>query len=314
MAPTQAQLEALDEAHRARQASNAEQVAKLILAYWLLVDPQDVSGSGLQWLDRSQAAIVAGRQRSGLLSAAYVTQIRRLHLPGALDPGIPAVRPPDLVQIRRSLAYVGLGNAAAKVQAVKKVASARTPAAQQAVSRAIADIYRRQRELARGETAVPAEERALDRSILELMETAGAAAAAASVRHVQNAGRQMVEDYVQSDRVATGFVRITRDDPCFFCSMLASRGPIYKGQSFDRSDPRFTGPGEAKVHDSCGCTLRPVYTTSPFEWPERTQDYADQWSAMKRDKHPDLDLVTAWRRMREGRPWRFDDDRVRVAA
>lgn len=307
-----AQLAALDQAHRAQQAANAEQIARLVLAYWLLVNPEDVSGSGLQWLDRSTAAIVRGRERSGLLSAAYVQAIRRAQVPGAPDATVPDVRPADLLQIRRSLAYVGLGNAAAKVQAVKKVHERRNEMTSLPdVSRSIVDIYRRERARERGLSSPGQPETALSRSVRLLMEEAGAAAAAASVRHVQNAGRGMVEDFVQADKVATGFVRITDGDPCYFCSALASRGAIYKGDSFDRSDPRFTGEGEVKVHDSCGCSLRPVYTTSPFEWPDLTQDLSNEWREMRKHKSGELDLMTAWRRKREGRPWRFDDPAVR---
>lgn len=311
MAPTRAELAAVDEAHRTQQALNAQRVAQMVLTYWLLVDPEDVKGSGLAWLDRSTTAIVAGRTRSALLSAAYATQIKRLHFPGA-QLVIPPARTVDVVPIRRSLAYTGLGNAALKVEGVKKIASRRDERPTEGVSRAIADIYRRQREI---EGVTPgAADRALDRSVLELMETAGAAAAAATVRHVQNGGRQMIDDVVQSDRQAVGYVRIVRAEPCHFCSMLASRGPVFKDDSFDRSDPRFTGEGDVKVHDSCGCTLRPVYEKGPFAWPEQAEAYNEQWLEMKRHKSGELGLQEAWRRMQEGRPWRHDDPRVKVRA
>lgn len=61
-----------------------------------------------------------------------------------------------------------------------------------------------------------------------------------------------------------GWVRITsRDDRvCAFCVMLASRED-YKATSFSRSDARFTMGGNplanAKVHDGCRCSLRPVF-------------------------------------------------------
>ena len=63
-------------------------------------------------------------------------------------------------------------------------------------------------------------------------------------------GSRRVARSVQSKRI--GWMRVTKGEaPCFFCVALASRGPVYEDDSFDRSDPRFTGPGDVKVHDSC---------------------------------------------------------------
>jgi hypothetical protein len=80
-------------------------------------------------------------------------------------------------------------------------------------------------------------------------------------RHAQNGGRQTLYDNILEDPVALGYIRVTKTDPCFFCAMLASRGIVYGEDSFDFSDPRFTGSGNAKVHDSCACSLKPVYDT-----------------------------------------------------
>jgi hypothetical protein len=104
--------------------------------------------------------------------------------------------------------------------------------------------------------------------------------AGAAIRHAQAGSRQTIHDNVERDRTALGYVRVTKDEPCFFCAMLASRGLRYrafKEDSFDLSNQRFTGDGDAKVHDNCGCSLKPVYANNdPLV--KKTDAFADMWS------------------------------------
>jgi hypothetical protein len=101
--------------------------------------------------------------------------------------------------------------------------------------------------------------------------------AASVARHVQNGGRQTLIDASKKDTKSLGYVRVTKDKPCFFCAMLASRGLVYAKDSFDASDARFTGDGTAKVHDSCQCGIKPVYTRKdPLV--EDSKVYTDLWS------------------------------------
>lgn len=104
--------------------------------------------------------------------------------------------------------------------------------------------------------------------------------AAAAMRHAQAGGRQTIHDNAERDEVALGWVRVTKADPCAFCAMLASRGLRYrafKEGSFDLSNANFTGDGDAKVHDNCGCSLKPVYADNdPLV--ARTQKFADMWT------------------------------------
>lgn len=281
-------LAALDAAHRAQQQANAAEVARILLAYWILVQPDDVSGSGGAWLDRATSAVLAGHAASARIASAYVLGTRRAH--GIRDAGLPEAPVLDVEAVRRSLAYTGLGNAAQKVVKVRDAAAGRP------VPRSIADVYRRQRRQIRGAPA-DVETRSLDRAVQRVMTDAGAKAAAAAVRHVQNGGR----DLVRSDRVAIGYVRITHIDPCYFCAMLASRGPVYRADSFSSSDPRFARGGEAKVHDDCRCAMRPVYTRNPFEWPEKSQELDRLWRDVQKRKPAGVDPVLWWRQNYEGR-------------
>lgn len=308
---TAAELGAIDQAHRQQQAQNAAQAARAVLAYWLLVDAADVSGSGGAWLDRSMAAILRGRERSALLASAYAISTRRAQIPGVPDLQIPPVPPANLEQIRQSLVFTGLGNAVQKIQMTRRTAPLleQSEAAGRQVALSIAAIERRSREQ-RGAPSGPEREslqreRSIDRSIQRVMMEAGAAAAAAATRHVQNAGRDLIDEVVRSDRRAVGYVRITREDPCSFCAMLASRGPVYRADSFAASDPRYTGPGEHKVHDTCGCTIRPVYTNDPFQWPQQSQDFEQLWRETMAQRAKWRDIVITDTRTKTSR--KMDD-------
>lgn len=107
---------------------------------------------------------------------------------------------------------------------------------------------------------------------------AAAASASAAMRHTMNGGRGTVLRSVDDDRTALGWGRAVGATPCAFCAMLASRGPVYKDDSFARSNTRFVGDGEAKVHDGCGCSVEPVYRRDAA-WPARAEQYREIWEA-----------------------------------
>lgn len=68
-------------------------------------------------------------------------------------------------------------------------------------------------------------------------------------RLVLNGGRDAVLTSAGADGRAAGWRRVTSGDACKFCSMLASRGPAYKGE---RS-------AEFLAHDHCACSAEPVF-------------------------------------------------------
>ena len=49
-------------------------------------------------------------------------------------------------------------------------------------------------------------------------------------RHVENAGRHAMMDAVSQDPSAGGWSRASAGNPCSFCAMLISRGPVYKSK------------------------------------------------------------------------------------
>ncbi|HEX5511619.1 MAG TPA: hypothetical protein VFX41_07865 [Actinomycetales bacterium] len=290
MVATAEQLAALDASHQEQQLKNASGVASLILAYWALVRKDDIAGTGGEWLDKSTDAVVAGWRKSIDLSLAYTTTVRRLQAPRAAAPELPRIEIPNRMrdvsvianeprllvpnyeQIRKSLAYTGLKGAVVGLQKtpqdIKPLAGDDTP-----MSPADRNL-------------MDATNRLLAKRRQEAFEKAGAAATGAALRHVFNGGREAVKKAIKLDaRVARGYVRVARIGCCYFCAMLASRGPVYGKDSFDESDPRFLGDEgtKHKVHDFCRCALRPVYTSSAMEWPNNSLDYDELWRRSTRD-------------------------------
>jgi len=92
-------------------------------------------------------------------------------------------------------------------------------------------------------------------------------------RHALNAGRDTLVRSVEADRRAVGWARVTDSNPCSFCRMLASRGPVYRTE---------TGGG-FQAHLSCGCTVEPTYDADA-PWPGRAAEWRDQWDQVTRGK------------------------------
>ncbi|MFP3968419.1 hypothetical protein SMC26_39410 [Actinomadura fulvescens] len=73
-----------------------------------------------------------------------------------------------------------------------------------------------------------------------------------AMRHTLNAGRETTRRLVVNDPAAWGWARITDADPCEFCKMLATRGPVYK-------TARTAGNELNRYHDGCGCSVVAVF-------------------------------------------------------
>lgn len=74
-------------------------------------------------------------------------------------------------------------------------------------------------------------------------------------------GRSVINRSVDADEMATGWSRVTDADPCAWCAMLASRGPVYKSAK-TAGDPR---QGGNRYHDACACQAWPAFTfDEPF--------------------------------------------------
>lgn len=242
---TETEIRALGQAYRTQQVRRAAAVATLVAAYYRtrvdLEDPASIE----RWLEIMLPRILGNHDFVARLAAAYATQTRRLELPNAptltFDPAPGAVEE----QIRRSLMVVGPGDYLNKARDIERIDV--KPLQRQALLEQAKDITAKK-------------------------------VAATTVRHVQNGGRQTTIEAARSDRLALGYVRVTKDKPCFFCAMLASRGLVFAEDSFADSDPRFTGDGTAKVHDGCQCGMKPVYVKKTDPFLKDSAVYTDLWT------------------------------------
>ncbi len=116
-----------------------------------------------------------------------------------------------------------------------------------------------------------------------------------------DAGRQAIIGAIQSDRLVLAVARGTGPDPCSFCSLLASRGFVYKEST--------AGVGDSdvikKYHIHCHCfpifryvresELPPLSAYFKEQWPEVTKGYSGKaarnawrrWIYAQRRENPD---------------------------
>lgn len=132
----------------------------------------------------------------------------------------------------------------------------------------------------------------------EAVTASATAAAGAGVRHALNGGRSYYERAIRADRLALAWYRVTKPGCCYFCAMLASRGAVYREDSFAESDPRFIGDeGEEKVHDHCVCTLQAIWRRGD-DTPELNQQFSALWESSTRG-YSGQEAVKAFRRAYE---------------
>jgi hypothetical protein len=103
------------------------------------------------------------------------------------------------------------------------------------------------------------------------------AVSGAASRHVQDGGRRQLIGTANADEMAVGFSRVTDGDPCAFCAMLASRGPVYHNRATASltTERSKRGPGE-QYHDHCGCSAEPSFNRDT-DWPARNRGFEQLW-------------------------------------
>lgn len=241
-----AQGRALADAHRVKQGTISAAVAAQMLRIWPLL----LAGRTDEWLRIAIALVTASRAQSAATAVQFAAAYRLVEL-GTLD-GFQVPRPRAEVnaeQVTTSMMVTGpqrLVKAKARLLGVDP-------------SKLNEDDLRT--------TVLPS----------SVSDNLAAAPARAAQRHVQNGARDTMNDVTMADLGVQGWTRTTSLKPCWFCAMLASRGPVYDDNSFEDSDPRFEGPGQHKVHDGCGCMLLPLYRRAGEQWPGRAKEFDALW-------------------------------------
>jgi hypothetical protein len=132
------------------------------------------------------------------------------------------------------------------------------------------------------------------RTLEEAFAAALALTLGTAYRYTADGGRFTIQNTAEHDRTALGWARVTDGNPCYFCAMLASRGPVYKSQSSAllRADGR-------KYHNGCGCTAEPVYNRDQ-PWPGDARRYQQLWKTSTAGLRGKA-AINAFRRAHEGR-------------
>lgn len=252
---------ALTATYKAKQNRLGALIASLVAIYYRQrVDVEDPAAIA-KWLDLMIPRILQGSQATGVLGAQFATELRALEVPNAPALSFDPVQAVVEEQIRKSLQVVGPFAYENKAREIRTL-----------------DVPDTQRKAL----------------LAEAKQATSQAISSATMRHVQNGGRSTILAATQTDRLALGYVRVTKDKPCYFCAMLASRGVVFAEDSFLDSDPRFVGNGTAKVHDHCECAVKPVYVKESDEAFKRTEQFTEMWQ--KWGKGQGSDSVKLFRR------------------
>lgn len=141
-------------------------------------------------------------------------------------------------------------------------------------------------ETAFSATALPGYFRALQagKSPRQAKQDAYVRASGAGERLVRRGSVDTITASMRADNSALGWQRITDDDPCYFCAMLASRGGVYSEATVD-----------FQAHDHDQCSAEPVYEGGG----DRNRQLSDLWQETTQGLSGQ-DAIRAFRRAYEG--------------
>lgn len=236
----------LTEAYRLSQSTLAAKTVTDSFTAWAALDPTDLDGTIVGWLQLMQTIVAQHRAASAALAGDYLTAYRAVELGTVKGFTVVAGAPLDPAALATSLTVTGP---------------------------------------VRIKTAMGA-----GRLLADAIDTAKADAAAAASRHALDGGRATAMATVAGDKRCLGWARATSGDPCAFCAMLASRGPVYKAED----------SAGFEAHDRCNCQAEPVYSAAA-DWPAGAQDYRSLWNDVAKGLPPD-EALNAFRRAMDTSP------------
>ncbi len=279
---------ALTEQHRQSQIAVRAAFLAAFLPLWPLLAWADLDGAGVAWVRAVMELIRSFRQDSANLSAGYYRQFREVEAPRArlaaplvryqrgpqLAGRVPDVVEPFFLDPRPDGLVVPIRKRRAVDPAVVDWSRADRAAERSMLVTGPIELKRR---AGRGESE--------DRAKAEGLKIASAAGS----RHVLNGGRETFLSLVQADERVLGWARVTDSDPCSFCALLASRGPVYRS-------PVRAG---FRAHDGCACTAEAVFA-SRAAWPGRAREFQRLYYASTRGQSG-KDAIRAFRRAHDAK-------------
>ena len=96
-------------------------------------------------------------------------------------------------------------------------------------------------------------------------------------------GNDAIIGSTRNDGMAQGWARVTSGNPCEFCAMVASRGPVFRSE----------GTADFESHDHCACTVEPHYEGSA--WPGKARQFREMWDSAT-EGLSGRDAINAFRR------------------
>lgn len=280
----------MTESHRAAQvALSASLVERLRDLFVSIFRYDDIDGSSQKFVKQALPVVMAARDLSTEMATAYMDAFRRVEIRSLVDGAEltddladPYKVPLDVLE---EMVDIDVLEGGALDDYLESVA-AQLPS----VDNLADSLYSSTAGVAKARV------KAGD-SPQQVVERTQSAVEAKGLRLVADGGRAPLVDEVSSGRHgAIGYARVVDPDPCPFCAMLASRGAVYRSDSFASSNALFTGDNQFKVHDGCGCTLEPIYGDRVKNLPPESNELARQWAEVAAGQP---DPWAAWRRYRE---------------
>jgi len=143
--------------------------------------------------------------------------------------------------------------------------------------------------------------REVDQERAAISSIAAAQVAATVAYAAKDGARRAVEQAVELDRAVQAWLRITGADPCAFCAMLASRGPVYKSAQNAGANLE----AGVEYHPNCNCTIVPAFTVQDWRADpahasaveaEALWDEYKKSSFYAQTKNYDNAMLNGWRR------------------
>ena len=254
--------------HRKRQEEIADDVVRGVARSWRYVRFTDLDHSQVPFLDSALSTIETGFEQSQMATSSFLRDYRTV---ATLSQGVDIPERPVIAPASRAVrdSPVDLSvlehlrddtSSGVDISAVEHLWA--KPFDE---GRAAVDL------ISAGPGAV---KRAMPAPEDMAMASGLKGSTGAAVRHAMNGGRDVALTEAQEDQFAVGWQRITDENPCYFCAILAANGPLYKRRtSFSNKNSKtgkefapnlaFDVTGEpsgiAKVHNHCRCTIAPVF-------------------------------------------------------
>lgn len=274
----------MTEAHRAAQIAIRAAFLREFMDQWDLLDPRDLDRTAVPWASAVMRLIADFREDSAEAAQNYYREFRAVELPNADHPA-------PVVERRESGRRVNSRRRETR-------APSRGGLRRVTIEWDDADDAAETSLLVMGPSNIKAK-RKRGKSPEEAAREALVEAGGSAGRHVLNGGRTTHLELVGNDPEAIGWLRVTDGDPCAFCAMLSSRGPVYRSHQSATTvvSPKAKRALGESYHDHCACSAEAMFSKSQA-WPGRGREFQQLWREVARGNK---DGFKRFRRALEGR-------------